>query len=201
MIQNKWKYLFFTLFIINLLTLVGLFIFLKIPAKQIDIISDQSESINDHSILTVESNKADLNNLINAYLTENLTDTDYQYAVYLDDVVHLKGEIPVFSTNIPLYIQLDPFVQKNGDVILKQKSINLGLLELPNEKVLQYMKKYLKLPKWVTIDAKNEEIYIAISKIKFKSEFAVQVRTLDLPDDDISLDFSIPNDIFKKTKK
>src|SRR5699024_10485492 len=87
---------------------------------------------------TCQRNKNNLNELIKAYLNETLEESKYKYDVYLDEVVHLEGELPVFSTSIPLYIKLQPNVQDNGDIILKQKSIKLGLLRLPNEKILEY---------------------------------------------------------------
>lgn len=201
MIQNKWKALFISLLVLNVILVLGLFILLKIPPKETEITS--RETINDDltSVLTVESNKANLNELIDAYLTETLENSKYKYSVRLDDVVHLQGELPVFSTTIPLYIQLEPTVLPNGDVILKQNSISLGLLELPNEKILEYMEKYLPLPEWVAIDAKNEDIYVKITEMELDSGFAVKVRAFDLEKDEIKLDFIVPHNIFKKPEE
>lgn len=199
--KNKWKTLFFSLLILNLSVVFVLIIFLNIPAKETNIFP--KETINDDltSVLSVESNKENLNELINAYLTDTLKDTKYKYDVYLDEVVHLKGELPVFSATIPLYIQLEPTVQPNGDIILKQKSIRLGLLELPNEKILEYMEKYLPLPEWVAIDANNEDIYVNITEMELKSGFVVKIRAFDLVEDEIRLDFIVPHNIFKKAEE
>ncbi len=201
MTQSKWKKLFISLLILNLVIVLSLVILLNIPAKETKVIP--KPTINDDltSVLSVESNKDNLNELINAYLTETLEDTKYKYDVYLDDVVHLKGELPIFSASIPLYIQLEPTAQANGDVILKQKSISLGLLELPNEKILEYMEKYLPLPEWVTIDAKKEDIYVKVTEMELDSDFGVEVRDFDLEEDKIRLDFIVPHNIFKKAEE
>lgn len=195
--QNKWKFLFISLLIINLVVILGFFVLLKIPPKETEISS--RTSINDDltSVLTVESDKENLNNLIDAYLKSTLKNTKYKYSVHLDDVVHLQGELPVFSTTLPLYIELEPTVQPNGDVILKQKSIRLGLLELPNKKILEYMGKYLPLPEWVAVDSKNEDIYVKITEMELDSGFGVKVRAFDLEKDEIKLDFIVPHNIFK----
>src|SRR5699024_11915036 len=90
-------------------------------------------------VLSVESNKDNLNELIKAYLNETLEESKYKYDVYLDEVVHLEGELPVFSTSIPLYIKLQPIVQDNGDIILKQTSIKLDLLLLTIVIILKFI--------------------------------------------------------------
>lgn len=201
MTQNKWKKLFIGLLILNITIILTLVVLLNIPAKETKITSEPTINDDLTSVLAVESNKDNLNELIKAYLNETLEESKYKYDVYLDEVVHLEGELPVFSTSIPLYIKLQPNVQENGDIILKQKSIKLGLLRLPNEKILEYVEKYLPLPEWVTIDAKNEDIYVKVTEMDLENDFGVEVRDFDLEKDKIRLDFIVPHDIFKKAEE
>jgi len=201
MTQNKWKKLFIGLLILNITIILTLVVLLNIPAKETKITSEPTINDDLTSVLSVESNKDNLNELIKAYLNETLEESKYKYDVYLDEVVHLEGELPVFSTSIPLYIKLQPNVQDNGDIILKQKSIKLGLLRLPNEKILEYVEKYLPLPEWVTIDAKNEDIYVKVTEMDLENDFGVEVRDFDLEKDKIRLDFIVPHDIFKKAEE
>lgn len=201
MTQNKWKKLFIGLLILNITIILTLVVLLNIPAKETKITSEPTINDDLTSVLSVESNKDNLNELIKAYLNETLEESKYKYDVYLDEVVHLEGELPVFSTSIPLYIKLQPNVQDNGDIILKQKSIKLGLLRLPNEKILEYVEKYLPLPEWVTIDAKNENIYVKVTEMDLENDFGVEVRDFDLEKDKIRLDFIVPHDIFKKAEE
>lgn len=201
MTQNKWKKLFIGLLILNITIILTLVVLLNIPAKETKITSEPTINDDLTSVLSVESNKDNLNELIKAYLNETLEESKYKYDVYLDEVVHLEGELPVFSTSIPLYIKLQPNVQENGDIILKQKSIKLGLLRLPNEKILEYVEKYLPLPEWVTIDAKNEDIYVKVTEMDLENDFGVEVRDFDLEKDKIRLDFIVPHDIFKKAEE
>src|SRR5690606_18542985 len=134
----------------------------------------------DSSEFVIRTTKKNLNELINAYMYEYLKDSNHQYRVSLEEDVHIVGDIPVFSTTVPLSIRLEPIVQENGDVVLKQKSISLGLMELPNKKIMEYMNKYLPVPKWVTINPDDEEIYVAVTKMDIKSNFQVSVENMDL---------------------
>src|SRR5699024_11946352 len=102
---------------------------------------------------------------------------------------------------IHLYIILKPYIQDKSYIILKQKSNILGLLLLPNEKILEYVEKYLPLPEWVTIDEKNEDIYVKVTEMDLENDFGVEVRDFDLEKDKIRLDFIVPHDIFKKAEE
>ncbi|MDY0394316.1 DUF2140 family protein [Virgibacillus halophilus] len=82
--------------------------------------------------------------------------------------------------------------KKNGDVVLKQKSISIGLLELPNKKIMEYMKKYLPMPEWVAIDPAKSEIYLAVTQMEIKSNFHVKVEHLDLEANNIAIQLKVP---------
>ncbi len=130
--------------------------------------------------------------MINAYLEQVLHNSRHQYRILLEDDVQLRGELPVFNTTVPLSVHLEPFVQENGDIILKQRSISIGLLELPNRKIMEYMWKYLYMPEWVTINPKNEEIYVAVTDMDIKSNFNVSVERIDLEANDLAFRIQIP---------
>src|SRR5699024_1622137 len=98
-----------------------------------DVINDEG------SEFFVRTTKSNLNELVNAYLNKLLRNTEHRYYVILDEDVQLFGELPVFSSTVPLFINFEPLVQKNGDIVLKQKSISVGLLELPNKKIMGYV--------------------------------------------------------------
>src|SRR5699024_1228468 len=167
-VKNKWKRSFYCLLYINLAILFTLviLIFSPIPETKRPIASDTSKQ--ESSEFVVRTTKKNLDELVNASIEKLLSGTTHQYRISLDDDVHLLGELPVFSTTVPLSVHLVPFVQDNGDIVLRQKSISVGLLELPNKKIMQYMQKYLPVPNWVTIDPKNEEIHVAVSQMDIK---------------------------------
>lgn len=191
--KNKWKWSFFTLLLINVAITAVIFILIFWPvSKQSDIPFSEHPTTQVSSEFVIRTTKKNLNELINAYMYEYLEDSKHKYRVSLDEDVELIGEIPVFSTTVPVSIRLEPIVQENGDVILRQKSISLGLMELPNKKVMEYMDKYLPVPEWVTINPEEEEIHVAVTQMDIKSNFHVSVEQMDLEKNNLAFKIKIP---------
>lgn len=191
-IKNKWKKLFFSLLIVNsivLLTIVTL-IYWPVSSSKVRPV-DQIDS-NDSSEFIVRTTKENLNELVNAYIEKYQQGTKHQYRVTLEEDVHLQGELPVFSSTVPLSIHLEPLVQENGDIILKQKSISIGLLELPNKTIMEYIRKHLPMPEWVRVNPSDEEIYVAISEMDIKSNFQVSIEHFNLEANHIALKINVP---------
>ena len=189
---SHWKQLFYGLLIINLLIIFTVTTLIFWPAKDVKIPLSQSIDSGSSSEFVVHTTKENLNELINAYMEKLQQGTKYRYQVSIAEDVHLFGELPVFSATVPLSIHLDPFVQENGDVILRQKSISLGLLKLPNKKIMEYIGEFLPMPEWVTVMPQNEEIYVAVSDMNIKSNFKVGIEAFDLQKNDLSIRINIP---------
>lgn len=195
--SNKWIKRFFILLSINIGTLFILLILLFWPAKDVEIPADFSDLERDSSEFIVRTTKQNLNNLINAYIQQMSWGSKYKYQIHLEDDVHLIGELPVFSSTVPLSIHFEPFVANNGDIILQQRSIALGLLKLPNKKIMEYLDEYLPMPDWVIVDAENEEIYIAVTQMDIKSNFKLAVETIDLEANNLAFKISVPYDTLR----
>ncbi len=191
--NNIWRSLFIILCIVNVIIVISLFLYLYSPISDHDIDLSSKEYSKEHSSeFVVRTTKHNLNNLINAYLDKLLSHSKYQYSVKLDDDVELYGEIPVFSARIPLLIHFDPIVKENGDIALRQKSISVGFLELPNRKIMQYVAKYLVMPEWVVVNPKEEEIYVKITEMDIKSNFRVEFEQFNLQTNDIAIRLYVP---------
>jgi uncharacterized protein YpmS len=190
--KNKWKRYFFVLLLLNVSLFLTITILIFWPIDHTKTLVQEHETNQDNSEFIIRTTKKNLNELVNAYMYEYLKDTNYQYRVSLEEDVHLIGELPVFSTTVPISIRLEPIVQKNGDVILKQKSISLGLMELPNQKIMEYMDKYLPMPEWVTINPEEEEIYVAVTQMEIKSNFRVSVEQMDLEKNNLAFKLNVP---------
>ncbi|MBT2215218.1 DUF2140 family protein [Virgibacillus dakarensis] len=190
--RYKWKRLFYGLLSLNVLIVIMLILFIFWPVSDTAVPEPDSKNAQEGSEFIVRTTKQNLNDLVNAYIDKLLNDSKHHYRVSLEDDVHLIGELPVFSTTVPLSVHLEPIVQDDGNVVLKQKSISVGLLELPNRKIMEYMKKYLPMPDWVIIDPKNEEIYVAVKDMEIKSNFQVSIDRFDLEANDIAFKIEIP---------
>ncbi|WP_284140198.1 MULTISPECIES: YpmS family protein [unclassified Virgibacillus] len=190
--RANWKKRFYILLTVNSSIVVLLTTLILWPVEEVTIPQDIDENKQPNSEFFIRTTKENLNELVNAYLDELLQGTKHRYRITLEDDVHLQGELPVFSSTVPLSVHLEPFVQKNGDVILKQRSISIGLLQLPNKKIMEYMKKYLPMPEWVTVNPKKEEIYVAVTKMDIKSNFHVSVEHIDLEANNLALKIKVP---------
>ncbi|WP_156290149.1 YpmS family protein [Oceanobacillus salinisoli] len=190
--HNKWKRLFYSLLGFNIFIFAILAALIFWPVSENKISPVPEPNTQDSSEFVVRTTKQNLNELINAYIDQLLVDSKHRYYIFLEDDVHLMGELPVFSTTVPLSVHLEPLVQDNGDIILKQRSISIGLLELPNQKIMEYMDKYLNMPEWVTINPLEEEIYVAVTEMEMKSNFTVSVEHIDLEANNLAFRIKIP---------
>lgn len=188
----NWRRMFYTLLTLNIIIVGTLATLLLWPVQDVNIREHEVMQTNVSSEFTIRTTKENLNDLVNAYLDKLLEDTKHHYSISLEDDVHLLGELPVFSSTVPLSVHFEPIVQTNGDVILKQKSISVGLLELPNKKILEYMDQYLPMPDWVIVNPKDEEIYVAVTNMDIKSNFEVSVEHIDLPANYLAFKLRIP---------
>jgi uncharacterized protein YpmS len=189
---NKWKKLFLSLLAFNILIIILLLtlIYWPVSENKIPVTEDASEQTS--SEFVIRTTKQNLNSLVNAYIEKLLGDSKHHYRVSLEEDVHLIGELPVFSSTVPLSVHFEPLVQENGDLILKQRSISVGLLELPNQKIMEYMDKYLPMPEWVTVNPKNQEIYVAVTDMDTQSNFQVAVETIDLEANNLAFKLKVP---------
>ncbi|CDQ38217.1 MULTISPECIES: YpmS family protein [Virgibacillus] len=190
--KGKWKRWFIALLSFNIFIVIVLLALIFWPVSSADYPEQTNEQTDDSSEFIVRTTKENLNELVNAYIDQVLNDTNHHYRIELGEDVHLIGELPVFSSTVPLSVHLEPFVQENGDIILEQKSISIGLLELPNQKIMEYIDKYLPMPEWVTVNPEDEAIYVAVTDMELKSNFQVAVEHIDLEANNLAFKFRVP---------
>jgi len=188
----KWKKLFIALLVLNLAVIVFIIFLVFGPVKENPLPKGAEQEPGKNSEFIVRSTKDNLNQTINAYLDNLVGQNNYRYQVILDEDVHLRGEVPVFSSTLPVSVHLEPFVQDNGDVILKLKEVSLGMLELPNKRIMEYIDEHMPKPEWVTINPRSEEIYVALTKMKIKSNFHVRAEHIDLKANNIAFKLYVP---------
>ncbi len=193
--QRHWKGLFIGLLAINLFIVSGLFILVFSPTSDTPPIQKQ-EHTDDKAgaTFTVRSSKQNLSQLVNTYMDEALNDTEDKYSIEFDDDVQFHGFVEAFHTDIPVSISIEPIVQENGDLILQQTEMSLGLLLLPKNKILEYVNKQVDLPEWIVIDPDNEQIHVAVTEMDIKSNFNVRIQQFDLANDQFSFRINVPTD-------
>lgn len=188
---NKWKFGFLLLLGLNLLFAIIIFSLLLAPSDSKEISKSKSPT-GDHVSFHVNSNKYDLNRLINHYLKEEAADSPIDYRVILGDEVELYGTLPFFSEKLNLKLTFEPIAQKNGDLILKQKSMAVGKLHLPISYVLNFISENYMLPKGVDIRPNDQLVYIHMEQLKLKSDLKIKADKFDLKNDDIAFTILVP---------
>lgn len=133
---TNWKKLFITLASVNLALMLGIVLFIFWPAPGAE--PPEKVFLEDEAgaEFTIRSSKDNLNELVNAYIAKLPKLDNIQYSLRLDEEVHLMGSVEAFSTEVPVNISFEPIVQENGDVILQSTGMSLGLLRLPQDRIL-----------------------------------------------------------------
>ncbi|MEK3990875.1 YpmS family protein [Robertmurraya sp. FSL R5-0851] len=189
--MNSWKKLFIALIIFNSIVVVGVIFLIFLPTKDEEIaLKDINQD--DYVQFHVQSNKADLNRLINHYIEEQGLNERIKYNVTLTDQVDLYGTMKVFTQDVELKLTFEAASLDNGDLILRQKTISIGHLELPVPVVLKFIRDSYDLPSWITIRPNDEEVYVNLHDLKLKSDTKVRVNTFDLKRDNIVFTLLVP---------
>ncbi|SDI81930.1 YpmS family protein [Alteribacillus bidgolensis] len=189
--QNVWKWLFIALFIINSGVIIWLFFLFN--ATPDEPIFPQREQVQETDVeFSIVTDRENLNQLINRYLDELSEGERASYSVELDNKVRLKGSVRAFGQQIPATVILEPEVQENGDLLLKQESISLGKLQLPNRQVLGYIKKNYEMPGWIEVNPDREDIYVAVTDISSYQNIEVKAEQFNLTNDRIAFSIHTP---------
>ncbi|MFE8702101.1 YpmS family protein [Cytobacillus sp. FJAT-54145] len=188
--SNSWKKLFFILLGINVATILFVLVVINIPTRDDDL--DLEYSNHEYVDFNIHSNKDNLNKVINHYIEKEGLKSPIAYQVILGDEVELYGTLKVFTQDIEMKLTFEPEALENGDLILKQQSISIGQLHLPVDYVLKFIRDKYDFPEWVSIQPNEELIYVALQKMKLKSNLRVKVEKFDLKNDDIEFSLLVP---------
>jgi uncharacterized protein YpmS len=189
--KNKWKKGFLLLLGIDLLIVVILSLLILIPSTNKDKPKSTPQK-GDSVSFQVKSNKNDLNILINHYLKEQAVDSPIDYQVILGDEVELYGTLPFFSEKLNMKLTFEPEALSNGDLVLKQKSISIGSLNLPVSYVMKFISDNYKIPKGVDIRPNDKLVYVNMQQLKLKSDIKIKVNKFDLKKNDIAFTLVVP---------
>ncbi len=194
MVKNKWKIGFFILLGLITASILIFWILISLPAEESKIEPDRKNAASDDVAFHVSTNKRDLNRVINHYLEEEAKNSQFEYQVLLTDEVELYGTLPIFSQELELKLTFEPQALENGDLILKQRSISVGRLNLPVSTVLKFVQDSYHLPEAVEIQPKEERVYVSMQRLKLKSDMKVRVDEFNLKKDNIKFTLLVPAD-------
>ncbi|MFC0189829.1 YpmS family protein [Fictibacillus aquaticus] len=184
--RNGWKAAFFTLLLIALIVPVVLVSMLFInPSKGKWDDSRLNDTVAGEKLLSVETDKEKVEEILNKEIKKKQPNLDL-YVNMRDDIL-IKGKLPFMEREFPYQISFEPEVLKNGDLLLKEKEIQVGLLPLPGKEVFQLFQAQVDLPEWIDVYPNEESLHVKLTEMDVKKTYKVKAETFDLKKDVIRL--------------
>lgn len=197
---NKWKIAFFIFAGLVLGSL--LFFTIRVPQiREPNLTKTETIAEKDGTpVLSVQSNKKQVNALIDFYLDDFQEGSDVKYKFYLENEALFNGTFDVLGHPIQFYLYFEPYVMDNGNVQLKAKSLSLGTLGLPIKEILKFVQRDYKLPKWVEVDPDEKTILLRLDQFQMQNGLFLRAEKINLVDDEISMNIYLPNETTKESK-
>ncbi|WP_050615310.1 YpmS family protein [Bacillus testis] len=189
---TAWKISFFALAGIIALAFLILFIKIGIPKDQPLPVAESTKTSQEASSINIKADKDTLNKLIANYIRKESDPEAFKYQVILNKTIEFYTEIPVFTKDLQLKMTFKPVPLDNGNLVLKERSMELGNMNLPASYVLNFIDKQKSLPEWLMINPKKEEIYVNLHDIDLFDGAILKVDTFNLKEDDISFKLVVP---------
>lgn len=188
---NPWKIAFLVLIGV----LVGAVLFIGIRATQVrepDFDSSKAIKRGGNPVLTIQSNKQQINELISFYLEDFQKDSEVSYDFYLENEAMLTGSFKILGHPIQFNLYFDPYVMDDGNVQLKAKSLSIGTLGLPIKDILSFVQRDYNLPDWVEVVPDEKYILLRLDKFQMQNGLFIRADKINLIDDDIRVSIYLP---------
>jgi uncharacterized protein YpmS len=190
---NRWKFGFFLLAGLVAAAVAYVIFLIGNPGDSEPLPNMKVADSSDH-VLTVRATKEDFEGIANTYIRKAVKGEPLPVTMEVGDDVILFSEMTVFSFTLPVIMHFDPQVRDDGNLILKQSSMEIGQLNIPPATVLNILRDSVMLPPWMIVRPREEELFIDLSQIPLSGDLKVRVKTFNLADDEIILEITIPKE-------
>jgi uncharacterized protein YpmS len=190
---NRWKISFFLLagFVA---AVIAMFIYVIGTPPESDPIPEAKTENIAGNILLLRATKADFEGIANTYIRKAVKIEPLPIKMEIGDDIILVSELTVFSITLPVIMHFDPIVLEDGNLILKQSSMEIGNQTFPPSVVLNVLKETVKLPPWMIVRPKEEELFIDLSAISVSGNLRVKAKEFNLKKDEIILEIIVPKE-------
>lgn len=191
--MNKWRAAFFISLGLNLVAVLAFFLVITIPAQGHNLDKSAAMKITEANgnSLVVNVTKEDFEGIANTYIQKEMSRSPVPLSLAVNGDVSLSSELEVFGVKLPILLRFDPFVQKDGNLLLKQKSVEVGMLDIPPESALKMLRDSVELPDFMEVLPKEEHVLLKLTEIPFEEGISIQATAFDLEKDDIRLRVTI----------
>ncbi|MEK4699907.1 YpmS family protein [Solibacillus sp. FSL R7-0668] len=188
--MNKWKVAFFVLAGLIIMVVVGL---VYLVTADIEQASPKEPLALEGNILTVQTTAKEFEAIAKQYLVDETKKSPVPVELVIDDKIYLYSTLTLFNFELPIQMDFSPVVSE-GNIILKQDAVHVGMKKIPPEMVLKLMADAVDFPSWITVQPNDEQIYVDLSRINIASGSRVRAQEIDLANDKIVLQVVIPNE-------
>ncbi|KGR76904.1 YpmS family protein [Ureibacillus sinduriensis] len=192
--MNKWKVAFFILTGAIILFLTVFIYWATSPTEDVPIASKGVAVDSSDSVLLVEATADDIEKMAMKYVHKELANSPIPMDIVVDNMIELKSELTVFGLTVPFAMEFDPIVTEEGNIQLKQNSVNVGKINIDPFTVLKLMNDAVSFPEWIIVRPNDEEIYVDLSGIKVMSGAKVRAKEIDLDNNRVLLEVIVPNE-------
>lgn len=189
---NPWKAAF--LFLVAVLIGGFLLLFTRLTQERENVSQIIAENVvrEGDPVITINSNKEQVNRFVDFYLADLQKDAEQQYQFVLKNEALLTGEFDLLGFPVSFYLYFDPFVMANGNIQLKAKSLSIGALGLPINQVLKVIQNNSEIPEWIDIQPKEEMIILRLDQFELKNGMFFRADKINLVDNEIQLNVYLP---------
>lgn len=191
--MNKWKIGFFTLLALVVVTIATLGIMIFLGNTDMEKPTPKSNKGNRIEVTTTPT---EFENMANTLIEDATDGSALQAYLVIDEDVKLKSNVTVLGVTVPVTLDFDPEIDKAGNLLLHQKNVTVGMLNLPAETALKLVKDSGQLPEWLTIQPSEKTAYIDLTSIEMPigsiGTASMEAKSFDLENKKIILDIIIP---------
>lgn len=191
--MNFWKIGFFTLAGLVAAGLAYVVILFGIHADS-DPIPKTKGTEQSANHLTVKATKMDVEGIANTYIKKAMNKEPLPVTLEVGEDITISSELTVFSYTLPVIMHFDPIVRADGNLTLKQSTVEIGKLNLPPATILKVLKDSVALPPWMIVRPKEEEVFIDLNALPISGDIEVKAKEFNLDKDEIILEIIIPKE-------
>lgn len=186
-----WRAAFFMLLGVNLLAIIAIVILINTPASGHSAYEAEPRPPVEGNSLIVRTTKTDFEGIANTYIKQAMTGQPIPLNLSVNNDVSLSTELDVFSMTLPILLRFEPHVQEDGNLLLKQKSVEVGMLDIPPESALKLLRDSVELPEFMEVTPNEETVLLRLTDIPLEDGITVEAESFNLEEDDIRLKVTV----------
>lgn len=191
--RNPWKIAFTVLLAMIIASVAFVAVEVYTPSTKVQQEAKVQPATNQLTSIDVKMDKKQLSSVLNYYLNhQQKNSNNIKYKFILNQSAILIGTTKVLGERVSFTLYAVPTLNKDGNILLKIKSVAIGSLNAPKQFILTYVKNHFKTGRAVQISPKKSEITLNLNRVKTKQGIRVKGQSLDLKNDDIRFRVLIP---------